>query len=274
MPPPVSQPFEDVYNNISERFKYNDYIEFPDVAFVNPYEEVGRDVESLFLKMIQHPLSKEIKRPPLSISNSLSIQDRNHLAVAKTVINEVLESEGYPINEKQLDELNARLSSFAFTSEGIISMLEHLESTKSITEFEHNVIKLELQEMITAKTHAQIQNICATVEYEVHNSLLPSDEKETLLYINSVVRNSVNTPIPVLGSLPGMILADGPIFLQTAGTEYIVLGVVILILAIDGWVNALNNPNCLAPCQTAAAGAAITWGFIGVAIIMAPPPEQ
>lgn len=273
-PPPVSQPSEDVFNNISERFKFNDYIGVSDVTFINPYEEVGRDVESLFLKMIQHPLSKEIKRPPLSMSKTLSIQDRDHLAAAKRVINEVLESEGYPIREEQLEELNTRLSSFAFTSEGIISMLKHLESTKSLTEFEHNVIKLELQELTTAKTQAQIQNICATVEYEVYNSQLSLDEKEKLLYINSVVRNSVNTPLQVLASLPLMNLSDGPVFLQTAGSEYIVLGVVLLILSIDAWVNALYNPNCLAPCQAAAASAAVAWGFIGVAYMMAPPPEQ
>jgi hypothetical protein len=160
-PPPVSQPSEDVLNNISERFKDNDYIGFSDVAFISPYEEVGTNAQRLSLKMIQHPLFKEIKRPTPSMTNTLGIQDQNKLAVLKTVVKEVLESEGYPTSEKRLDELNSKLSGFAFTSEGILSMLKHAETNKSITEFQHNVIKLELEELATAKTYAQIQSICS-----------------------------------------------------------------------------------------------------------------
>ena len=112
-------------------------------------------------------------------------------------------------------------------------MTYHAEENKTITSLEHEIIKMQLQEVFSAKTTAQLQKICSTVEFEVNNSRLADKDKQKLLFLNSTIRNILNGPIPIIAGLsaPPFSLSDEPIFLQTSGTE-VVVGVLIVYLQL------------------------------------------
>lgn len=266
---------EHLLNNLSERFKQNDYVKVADMGFVNPHEQIGKNVEDLFQKMIKHPLYEEISELPYNeTAPTLGIKDPKKLLLAKAMCTEVLNSEGYSILEKQLDDMNSWLSKYALNSEGVITLFNDAEKDKALTFLEHELIKLQLQEVTTAKTYSQIQDISSTTEFEIYNSQLPDNDKSKLLVLNSVIRNVFNRLTPQIGKLnvPPILFSEDPIFLQTAGTEYVVVGVVLLIAAVNGWITAYNNPNCTAPCITAAA--AIAWGYIGVDYLSERRPDE
>ncbi len=110
-----ADPSADLLNNISERFKTNEYVNALDMGFTNPHEQWGEKVENLFQKMIKHPLITEIKRSPYNASiTTLGIKDPNKLILAKTISTEILSSEGYSISEKQLDDMNSWFNKYLF----------------------------------------------------------------------------------------------------------------------------------------------------------------
>lgn len=80
-------------------------------------------------------------------------------------------------------------------------MTYHAEENKTITALEHEIIKMQLQEVFAAKSKPQVEKISSTVEFEVYNSKLTDEDKQKLLFLNSAIRNVLNGPIPIIAGL-------------------------------------------------------------------------
>jgi hypothetical protein len=134
-----------------------------------------------------------------------------------------------------------------------------------LTSVEKRLLRQEILELSSARSTAQVERICSTVEFEVGRSGLDPQTKSKLALFNSLMRSLYATELLGLNMpLYYPLVSNGRIFQKTA-VETLAVGILIVV-GLVSVVDAFLDPNCTQTCQELLVGMGVT--MIGAGAII------
>ena len=254
----VTDPAEDLLNNLSRRLEQKDYVSSSEFGKSNPYEEIGTKLEVVYHNLLKYPLAED---HGFIYGNVLVSSDKAKHKHVKEITRIELEKAGITYSEEFIDQTAEKLSGYAFTSEDMTRYFQDAEESQTLTPLEHKIFMLQMRAISVSKTNSRLQDILRTVEFEVIQSGIETSSKNKILLVNAVVRNLVNIPsISMNGAVPNFFSGH---FQQTTP---VVVGTFLVLFAVVTLITAFTSPTCYAACQNQMVGNAFIYASAGLLV--------
>lgn len=255
-PATIYGPESTLLDRLRERFDKNDYVD-PSVASRNPYNKMGMEARAACLKISRNLMarSKDAGSGLRDNSSRTTLRDDNFGTSdsdALASITEELTSQYGSLTEGSIAEVNRRLTQVQYSEDGVAALLTDARDQQLISSFQYEVLRIELNELVSAPSNEKAIAVIATVEDALMNAPLASEEKNWLLEVNATARN-VTSPEGAIASN-----ATRGLYKQTAAVIPVLVEVAVNILiggivgglvgiAICAQNGILPNFNCVLP---------------------------
>jgi len=184
--------------------------------------------------------------------NNFGTSDSEALAAVSEEITSYYAQQSVSFSAENVAAVNRRLSQVQYSEDGVAGLLTEAKDQQLISSFQYEVLRIELNELVSAPSDEKAIAVIATVEDALLNSPLASEQKNWLLEVNATARN-VAAPEGGIASN-----ATRGLFRKTAAVVPVLVEVVVNIL-IGGIVGGLigivtctqfgtlPNFNCVLP---------------------------
>jgi len=260
-PAGIYGPESTLIDRLKERFDRNDYVD-PSVASRNPFNKAGKDARAVCLKISRKLMARSKDSSGLALrsnsnrtvlrENNFGTSDSEALAAVSEEITSYYAQQSVSFSAENVAAVNRRLSQVQYSEDGVAGLLTEAKDQQLISSFQYEVLRIELNELVSAPSDEKAIAVIATVEDALLNSPLASEQKNWLLEVNATARN-VAAPEGGIASN-----ATRGLFRKTAAVVPVLVEVVVNIL-IGGIVGGLigivtctqfgtlPNFNCVLP---------------------------
>lgn len=168
---------------LTQRFDTNDYIQLSELP-QHPYEKTGLVAHQLFKEVM---LLSNVKGSRSIIGNPIGATFPEKLERTKSIAAQILLKNDIRVDDAELTLFNERIKKYKYLAGDLDRFIADAEEDGRLTLLESTVLKKEIRELGMARGMAQIQSICATVEFEVYRSNLSQKSKDKLILFNCIV---------------------------------------------------------------------------------------
>ncbi|MBS1682081.1 MAG: hypothetical protein JST48_10235 [Bacteroidetes bacterium] len=199
---------------LKDRFTSNDYEMSVGYSDKNPYNHLGKNLNKVLLGVSQDLSDrnkqlvntyynqtkysyasyneKSLFRFTSGVDGSMGLTDSGTLEI----VHQNLTKNGSSLNKEDFSALNDRMLSYTFDRSGIEKALNDKVDEGAISEAASDILKVELQELSTASTNVEAQQINQTFETEVINSGLTDQDKKILLILAAQAKGASGVSFP------------------------------------------------------------------------------
>lgn len=249
-----------VLEALTRRFDANDYIQVSELP-PHSYEKVGLMAHKLFRDVT---LLSNVKRSRSIIGNPMGATFPEKLERTKTIATQILSQNDIRVDDAELTLFNQRIQKYRFLAGDLDQFIADAFEEGRITILESRVLKKEIRELSQARGPAQIQSICATVEFEIYHSDLSQKSKDKLILFNCLLRNLSSVSF-LVQAMPQEVPMPEETPFRKAALSPLAVGVFFVLVVIAA-AEALSDPNCGTSCQNAIIGTGVT--MIGVGALV------